>query len=154
MLTNSELSRNARLLYLTLDNHQRLKNSSWPRQSFLARELGCGVRSVQRYLSELHRAGFCFPERSVSGGPNRYRLFHSYHATELSLPRDRIVATHTTELAGHKAIQEMNPDKESPLTPRKRGELRCSWCRGKGQRAGCVRGSCPGCQGTGMEVAA
>jgi hypothetical protein len=123
VLIDSSISRNARLLYLTLDNHQRLRGYAWPSQACLAGELGCDVRSVQRYLRELVQAKLCRHYRTKKGGPNRYVLFHSFveKSVENSLPHDRIVGTLTTGLSvpsrqdcrdteSGNGIQEVNTD--------------------------------------------
>ena len=56
VLTDSSLSRNARLLYQIVDHHRSL-SETLPSLAFLARDMGCNARSVSRYLAELRRAG-------------------------------------------------------------------------------------------------
>jgi len=113
VLKDDSISPLARLLYHILDDYQRANDSCWPHQKTLAKSLCCSVRTVQRLLLELDRAGYCTAVRTVSGGPNRYRLFHSYHTTRVSLPHDTGVATHTTRVSPHKAILTVKPENET-----------------------------------------
>jgi hypothetical protein len=75
-----ELPAPARYLYLCLQGHMNAHGQCYPSQEALARELGAGVRSVQRYLSALEAAGLvrCDPRQGVGGGGSAamsYRLY-------------------------------------------------------------------------------
>lgn len=122
---NSDLSLGARALYNLLDNHQRAGESCWPRQCRLASVLACTPRSVQRYLAELVRSGYCQVERDSNAGRNVYVLFHT---TQVSIGHDSPVAYHTTAVSLYKPNLEVNTKPPTPFGEEPKQKPNCPTC--------------------------
>jgi hypothetical protein len=158
VLNDSDISRNARLLYLTLDNYQRDNENCWPRQRTLREKLQCSDRSLRNYLAELVNAGLCRKERTVPGGPNRYQLFHSYHRQQAAAPPATECRTHRQQAAAHKSNQAIKPEEVANAESQRQNLAvigQCKSCRGSGQVMIPAIGwsSCTPCRGTGREIA-
>jgi hypothetical protein len=80
--TNTNLSVEARLLYVILVLMAWSKGRCWPSQSYQAQALGRSDRSIRTYQQELEQAGVMIVER-IPGRSNRY------HPAILSRPRSK-----------------------------------------------------------------
>lgn len=62
---------------MALDEQARGQGECDLSQKTLARRLGMPLRTIQRHIAELRKAGFCEPSRVTPGGGNHYRLMPS-----------------------------------------------------------------------------
>ncbi len=78
------LSRGARRTLQALHWFFNGKTECWPRQQTIARRVGCGLRSVKRYLDELRDAGVIESHQR----PNSACVYHLVDCKELALPEE------------------------------------------------------------------
>lgn len=72
VIKNNNVSRGARLLAIVLNSYCfGDKDTCYPSQKRLGEDLGCSVRTIQRYLKELTEAGIVQIKRSI-GYVNTY----------------------------------------------------------------------------------
>jgi len=74
VLSHSELSFGAKVLFAALYAHAWPEDHCWPSQDELARDVSCTVRQVQRLLLQLRQAGLVTWKRRGLNRPNVYRL--------------------------------------------------------------------------------
>lgn len=150
------LSAQARLLYVVMDD---LGDSQTgivrQKQTTIAARIGFNRREVIRRLHELVEAGHLKADRTQ-------RICHY----ELPWAQSRCAT------GAHQEVSDVQPAhircatgahqepfypisvpgsffQEDPPTPQRGDRVRCSVCRGRGQRSGCAIGSCSGCGGVG-----
>ena len=74
ILRHPELSAGAKLCYAMLLSYAHYENACFPGQARLAKDIGGGVRSVARYLSELQKFRLLKVKRRGLGKTNLYTL--------------------------------------------------------------------------------
>ena len=74
ILESKEISVGAKLTYATLLKYARELDECFPGQSRLAKDMGCGQRSVVRYISELENVDLINIKRRGQGRPNLYTI--------------------------------------------------------------------------------
>lgn len=74
LLTNPDISRDARLLWTIIeDRTSKEGDMPWPSKATLAREMGCKERAISNWLSELVEAGW-LTVHAVPGRTNHYEI--------------------------------------------------------------------------------
>jgi hypothetical protein len=128
VLKSTELSRGARLLYMALDNFQRLGSECWPGQKTLCEIVGCSSRGLCRYLDEIVKAGLCVRKRRY-GQSNSFVLhwchqWHEHGATSgtMNMP----------PVAQHKANQALKPEIHESPSAQSQNRPICPECSGSG----------------------
>lgn len=112
-LTNEE--RDIVGIFRTFSNGE---NEASPKQDFLAYELGCTVRSIQRYLDGLIEKGWITKTRRGLKLPNRYSFSHSgKEPTELQDPDATNSQIHTRQIvaSGDDKLSDLDTTPVSPL---------------------------------------
>jgi DNA-binding MarR family transcriptional regulator len=76
LLFDSEVTTNAKLVYLALNYHADDNGITYPSQRGMAESVGISLNSVKRGLAELEDEGLLVRqvERTPTGRRNRYRL--------------------------------------------------------------------------------
>jgi hypothetical protein len=74
VLVSTKISPGAKLAYTMLLKYAWEKDSCFPGQERLAKDMGSGVRSVVRYMQELENGRFLKIVRRGQGRPNLYEL--------------------------------------------------------------------------------
>ena len=124
LLCQPDVSHGAKLIYSRLTQYAEVEGYAEPKQEALALEVGCELRQLRRYLSEL--AGHKLIEVQQPGGqrPNRYYfLTHDWMAAPLPTRGTDMVTTKEKTI---NLDEEFNVD-FYPLYPRKvnpRGALK------------------------------
>lgn len=74
ILESKEISIGAKLTYAMLLKYAREMDECFPGQDRLAKDMGNGMRSVVRYISELEAVGLIDVKRRGQGRPNLYTI--------------------------------------------------------------------------------
>ena len=74
ILENKEISVGAKLTYAMLLKYTRDLDECFPGQERLAKDMGCGSRSIVRYISELEQVGLISIQHRGQGRPNLYTI--------------------------------------------------------------------------------
>jgi biotin operon repressor len=74
ILESTQISVGSKLVYAMLLKYARELNECFPGQERLAKDMGCGRRSVVRYISELEQVGLITIKRRGQGRPNLYTI--------------------------------------------------------------------------------
>lgn len=72
LLRRTEISKGAKLTYARLCRYAGKNGQCFPKQSTLAKELGCSTRTMSRYLRELRDCGLIESVRVGKRCSNRY----------------------------------------------------------------------------------
>jgi hypothetical protein len=72
ILENKEISVGAKLTYAMLLKYAREMDQCFPGQERLAKDMGCGLHSVVRYIAELADVELITIKRRGQGRPNLY----------------------------------------------------------------------------------
>lgn len=139
ILSDPGLLDGPKALYLYLDDLSRGRPSVTAKQAYLGTVLNITRQTVRNRLDILEKSGYLKVTRMQAcslftfgwGFTSDVKPVLHQMSNGVSIP----------SLLKKQDIQEP----PYPLTKRKT----CEWCRGAGQRPGAVRGSCPGCGGTG-----
>src|SRR5512135_833594 len=75
ILESKEISVGAKLAYAMLLKYAREMDECFPGQERLAKDMGCGQRSVVRYISELEQVSLISIQRRGQGRPNLYTVY-------------------------------------------------------------------------------
>lgn len=75
ILESKQISVGAKLTYAMLLKYAREEDECFPGQERLAEDMGCGLRSVVRYISELEEVKLISIQRRGQGRPNLYTIF-------------------------------------------------------------------------------
>ena len=75
ILTSKKLSVGAKLAYAMLMKYAWEKDSCFPGQITLTKDIGAGERSVRSYLKELEKTGHLAINQRGLGKTNTYKLF-------------------------------------------------------------------------------
>lgn len=119
LLRDSSVSRDARLLWVTLEDYTSKDGEApWPSQETLAEHLGCTDRTVRTYQTELETAGWLVVEHRAG----RSNLYHLNWSPFLEVPRKPASAPPRKSASGDpgnqlptKKNQEEEPDEENSL---------------------------------------
>lgn len=127
-------------MFLFLDDYARGEGMVPPlKQLRLAVLLQLSRRETVRRLAELGRAGYLQIRRTMTGNFYQFAWAAESQANVPALAQAKCQPGHN--------VPYRQETTSTPLTPQ-RGE-RCNWCRGKGHRPGAIKGTCPGCKGSG-----
>lgn len=74
ILESEKISIGAKLTYAMLLKYARELDECFPGQERLAKDMGSGLRSVVRYISELEEVGLITINRRGQGRPNLYTV--------------------------------------------------------------------------------
>ena len=74
ILESDKISIGAKLTYAMLLKYAREMDECFPGQERLAKDMGSGLRSVVRYISELEEVGLITIKRRGQGRPNLYTV--------------------------------------------------------------------------------
>src|SRR5512136_1018197 len=74
ILESKEISVGAKLTYAMLLKYARELDQCFPGQDRLAVDMGCGLRSVVRYIAELEKVKLLTVQRRGQGRPNLYSV--------------------------------------------------------------------------------
>jgi biotin operon repressor len=74
ILESEKISMGAKLTYAMLLKYARELDECFPGQERLAKDLGCGLRSVVRYIAELEKVDLITIKRRGQGRPNLYTI--------------------------------------------------------------------------------
>lgn len=74
ILESDKISIGAKLTYAMLLKYAREMDECFPGQERLAKDMGSGLRSVVRYISELEEVGLITISRRGQGRPNLYTI--------------------------------------------------------------------------------
>jgi biotin operon repressor len=74
VLKSAKVSPGAKLAYAMLLSYAWQNDYCFPGQDRLAKDMGCGLRSVVRFIQELEKEGFIAIKRRGQGKPNLYEL--------------------------------------------------------------------------------
>jgi hypothetical protein len=74
ILESKEISVGAKLTYAMLLKYARMEDNCFPGQERLAKDMGCGLRSIVRYISELEQVELIEIKRRGQGRPNLYTI--------------------------------------------------------------------------------
>ncbi len=141
ILTDLSISEGSRLLYLFLDDQARGESRLALKQLRAAVMMGITTREFRYRIGELCRAGYMTMRRTLHG--NVYDFSRNTCSDAEGNTRSARIGT---GVPVHPYEQEAT--RTSPTPPMKKE--RCQWCHGKGARPGCVAGTCPGCDGSGI----
>lgn len=75
ILESDKISTGAKLTYAMLLKYARELHECFPGQERLADDMGCSVRSISRYISDLENAGLVSVKRRGQGRPNLYTVY-------------------------------------------------------------------------------
>ncbi len=75
ILESDKLSVGAKLTYAMLLKYAREEDECFPGQERLAKDMGSGLRSVVRYISELEEVELISITRRGQGRPNLYTIY-------------------------------------------------------------------------------
>ena len=148
-LMDTSMSDGARLLYALMDDWARGDNELYMKQRKMAVGAGLCDRELRNRLHELESAGYIGIVHKMTG--NHY-VFHRHAGADSNRHGGaaRIGTPVPTVYTRNARAQERQQEIHYPPTPASGGFLKCEVCRGKGQRPGAIRGSCPGpCKGSG-----
>ena len=74
ILESNDISVGAKLIYAMLLKYARELEECFPGQERLSQDLGCGERSVRRWLRELEKAELVTVKQRGQGRPNLYTV--------------------------------------------------------------------------------
>ena len=74
ILESKQISVGAKLTYAMLLKYAREMDECFPGQERLAKDMGCGLHSVVRYIAELEKVGLITIKRRGQGRPNLYTI--------------------------------------------------------------------------------
>ena len=74
ILESKQISIGAKLTYAMLLKYTRDLDECFPGQERLAKDMGCGSRSVVRYIAELEQVGLISIQHRGQGRPNLYTI--------------------------------------------------------------------------------
>ena len=74
VLKSNRISPGAKLAYAMLLSYAWQNDYCFPGQERLAKDMGCGLRSVVRFIQELEKEDFVSIKRRGQGRPNLYEL--------------------------------------------------------------------------------
>jgi len=74
ILESKDISVGAKLTYAMLLKYAREMDQCFPGQDRLAKDMGCGERSVRRWLGELEKSGYITVKQRGQGRPNLYTV--------------------------------------------------------------------------------
>jgi hypothetical protein len=74
ILESKHISVGAKLTYAMLLKYAREEDECFPGQERLAKDMGCGLRSVTRYIAELEEVELITIKRRGQGRPNLYTI--------------------------------------------------------------------------------
>jgi hypothetical protein len=74
ILESEKISMGAKLTYAMLLKYARELDECFPGQERLAKDMGCGLRSVVRYIAELEKVELITIKRRGQGRPNLYTI--------------------------------------------------------------------------------
>jgi hypothetical protein len=74
ILESKHISVGAKLTYAMLLKYAREEDECFPGQDRLAKDMGCGLRSVTRYIAELEEVELITIKRRGQGRPNLYTI--------------------------------------------------------------------------------
>ena len=74
ILESKHISVGAKLTYAMLLKYAREMDECFPGQDRLAKDMGCGLRSVTRYIAELEEVELIKIQRRGQGRPNLYTI--------------------------------------------------------------------------------
>ena len=74
ILESKHISVGAKLTYAMLLKYAREEDECFPGQDRLAKDMGCGLRSITRYLPELEEVELISIQRRGQGRPNLYTI--------------------------------------------------------------------------------
>jgi len=74
ILESKEISVGAKLTYAMLLKYAREMDECFPGQERLAKDMGCGQRSIVRYIAELEDVGLIAIKKRGQGRPNLYTI--------------------------------------------------------------------------------
>lgn len=74
ILESKEITVGAKMVYAMLLKYAREMDLCFPGQDRLAKDLGCGQRSVVRYIGELEKVKLLTVQRRGQGRPNLYTI--------------------------------------------------------------------------------
>jgi hypothetical protein len=74
ILESTRISVGAKLTYAMLLKYAREMDECFPGQDRLAKDMGCGIRSVVRYIAELEEVELITVQRRGQGRPNLYTI--------------------------------------------------------------------------------
>ena len=80
ILESEKISIGAKLTYAMLLKYARELDECFPGQKRLAKDMGSGLRSVVRYISELEEVGLIMITRRGQGRPNLYTIHLKLHS--------------------------------------------------------------------------
>lgn len=153
------LHHSSAVIYAALDEYARFDGRSWPRQGDLAIRLGMSRRTVQRGIEQLIELGYVTVKRGRYSNTYQMVWWKSTDAPSVShlefSDASPVTPQMRHQLRMHIRKKQDNETEVPPLSPLQ-GErtMKCFVCRGRGQRPGAIRGTCPGCSGSGeMAVA-
>ncbi len=75
ILESKHISVGAKLTYAMLLKYAREMDECFPGQERLSKDMGCGLRSVVRYIAELEAVTLILIKRRGQGRPNLYTIF-------------------------------------------------------------------------------
>jgi hypothetical protein len=117
VLCNAALSMGARFVYTLLLSYAWQEDRCFPGQERLARDVGCSVRTVQRYLAELEDAGEIHVIQQGLQRPNIYVILdRRADATPLSRQETTTMARPDTPPASPPETTAVAPAVTSPVT--------------------------------------
>lgn len=114
VLTNAELSIQARLTYCMLRFYAWQGEDCWPGQDLLCRLIGCSPRSLRYYIQELELARLVRVERRGMGRTNRYVLIVPDWQPAAALDRQPVAALDRQPVAG--PIEEDSKEEDTKET--------------------------------------
>ena len=74
ILESKRISVGAKLTYAMLLKYAREMDECFPGQERLAKDMGCGLRSITRYIAELEAVELITIKRRGQGRPNLYTI--------------------------------------------------------------------------------
>jgi hypothetical protein len=91
ILETPHISVGAKLVYAMLLKYAREMDECFPGQERLAKDMGCGLRSIVRYIAELEKAKLISIQRRGQGRPNLYTVYlkASFWKKHTSSPRSQ-----------------------------------------------------------------
>ena len=75
ILESKVISMGAKLTYAMLLKYAREMDECFPGQERLAKDMGCGLRSVVRFIAELEEVSLIMIKRRGQGRPNLYTIY-------------------------------------------------------------------------------
>lgn len=111
----TEISIEARFLFGILWTRKNGENVAWPGQATLAATMGCGERSIRRYIDELVAANLIEVEQQGLRRTNRYRILNGQN--DRSRPDTAVRSGPDTAVRSHSKRTEEQEQKKESLAP-------------------------------------